>query len=269
MKKRKGFDSITYNLLHISYLRNWLYPILLTLAKPRIKYNIKILNDLETLSGKSIIFVANHSSATDLPIVAKITKRRSYVLVGKQNMPLSDRIFLHLNGVVWVDRKSKKEMAECKKILLEYLSHGQSIIWFPEGTWNLTSNLLMLPMKWGVVEVAHQADAQIIPMALSYDRDKNLCLVRFGTPLSGDDLSDKCNGIRMLRDAMATLCWKIMENTPILSRVDTDPEELKKEVEIAIAEYPALDWAYESSCIYSPPNCILDDKADGYWDIFN
>ena len=51
-----------------------------------------------------------------------------------------------------------------------------------------------------------------------------------GAPLVGDDLADKQNGIRTLRDIMATLRWEMMEDKPTLSRVDTDPEKLKKEV---------------------------------------
>lgn len=256
MRENKRFKAFTLDPPWITYLKDWFHPILLTLAKSKIRYDIKVLNDFKILSGKPIIFAGNHSSATDFPIVAKITKRRSYVFAGKQHLPLIDRVFFHLNGAIWVDRKSKTEMEKSKKILLEYLSRGQSIIWFPEGTWNLTSNLLMLPMKWGIVEVAHQVDAQIIPIALNYDRNKNTCFVRVGSPLSGDDLADKSNGIRVLRDTMATLRWEMMEDSPILSRGETDPEELKKEVEVAIAEYPTLDWEYERSCIYKPPNYV-------------
>lgn len=255
----KEFKVASVDPLWITYLKDWLHPILLTLSKSKIKFDIKLLNDFESLSGKPVIFAGNHSSASDFPIVAKITRQRSYVFAGKQPLSLIDRIFFDLNGVIWVDRKSKYEMAESKKTLLEYLSRGQSIIWFPEGTWNLTPNLLMLSMKWGIVEVAHQAGAQIIPMALHYDRNRNLCVIKFGAPMSGNDLSDRRNGIRVLRDVMATLRWEIMEDSPILSREDTDPEELKREVEMAIVEYPVLDWEYERSCIYQPPNCVKQE----------
>lgn len=125
----------------------------------------------------------------------------------------------------------------------------------------MTSNLLMLPMRWGIINVASQADAQIIPMALDYDRNKNLCRVKFGASLSGDDLADNRDGIRTLRDTIATLRWETMADRPALSRAETDPEGLRKEVETAIAEYPVLEWEYERSCIYEPPSYISPNVA--------
>jgi len=95
---------------------------------------------------------------------------------------LIDRIFFNLLGAIWVDRKNKKETAKVKDKILRYLKRGQSILWFPEGTWNLTENMLMLPMRWGIIEVAHKADGQIIPMAIRYDRKNKKCQVKFPPP---------------------------------------------------------------------------------------
>lgn len=245
----------------VIWMRDRLHPLLVALAKSKIKYNIEPLNDFHALPGKPIIFAGNHSMPFDFPILTKVTKRRSYVFVGRQNLPLVDQIFFALNGVIYADRKNKQEMADAKRTLLKYLSLGQSVAWFPEGTWNLTPNLLMLPMKWGIIEVTRQADAQIIALALDYDRGKNLCRVKFAPPITGDDIKDNSTGIRLLRDTMATLRWEMMEDRPTLSRAETDPDELKSEVEAAIGEYPTLDWEYECSCIYEPPNYISPDEA--------
>lgn len=125
----------------------------------------------------------------------------------------------------------------------------------------MTPNVIMLPMKWGIIEVARQANAQIIPLALDYDRSKNLCHIKFGAPLAGNDLADNQEGIRTLRDTISTLRWEMMAERPTLSRAETDMEELKNEVETAITEYPQLDREYECSCIYKPPNYIPPDKA--------
>lgn len=245
----------------VIWIRDRLHPLLVALAKSKIKYDIEPLNNFHAVPGKPIIFAANHSTSFDMPIVTKATQRRSYILLGKQDLYLIDRLFFLLNGTIWVDRKDKLALSVAKSTMLRYLSRGQSIIWFPEGTWNLTPNLLMLPMKWGIIEVARQADAQIIAMALDYDRDKNLCRVKFAQPITGDDLKDNAAGIRLLRDTMATLRWEMMADKPILSRAETDPEALKAEIEKAIEEYPLLDWEYEQSCIYTPPNYIAPDIA--------
>lgn len=260
----KNRVCLTVDSSTVTRLKDWLNPILCKLAKTKIKFAVEILNDFSVIDGKPIIFGANHSSFYDVPVMINAVKRRCCILAGKQRMPLIDRIFFNMNGVIWVDRKDRNEMAESKRVLLEYLSRGQWIIWYPEGTWNLTSNLLMLPMRWGIIEVARQANAQIVPLALDYDFSRRLCRVKFGGPLAGDDLKDNGAGIRILRDTIATLRWEMMADKPVLSRAETDPDKLKSEVESALMEYPALDWEYERSCIYEPPGYISPDKAFEY-----
>lgn len=75
----------------------------------------------------------------------------------------------------------------------------------------MTDNLLMLPMWWGIIETADKAQAQIVPMAIQYDRKKKECFVKFAEPIYGEKLTDYCIGIQMLCDTMATLRWELME----------------------------------------------------------
>ena len=124
-------------------------------------------------------------------------------------------------------------------------------MWFPEGTWNLSNNLLMLPMRWGIIETASMADAQIIPMALMYDREKKECYAKFSQPLYGEQLADFWNGIQSLRDAVATLRYELMEEyVEVHPRCVQSAEVWQKEKNDVIAEYPPLDWEYEKSVIY-------------------
>lgn len=202
--------------------------------------------------GKPIIFAANHSAFQDIPIMLRVTKRRSYIFAGKQNLAFEDQLFFTLNGTIWVDRKRKEDMATSKNALLAYLVKGQSTLWFPEGTWNLTPSQLMMPMKWGIIDIARTAGAQIVPAALDYDREKNTCRIKFCAPMEGDALENKAEAIRDLRDTMATLRWDFMSEQEPLHRGETSAEQLQKEMYRVFDEYPPLDWAYESSCIYHP-----------------
>ena len=231
---------------------DFLYPILMFLTGTKVRCKVEAVNTYTELPGKPIIFAANHSAFQDTPIMLRVTKRRSYALLGTQNLAFIDRVFFVLNGTIWVDRRDKADMAATKNGILAYLQKGQSVLWFPEGTWNLTASQLMMPMKWGIIEVARSAGAQIIPAALDYDREANTCQVKFGAPMAGDALENKAEAIRDLRDAMATLRWDLMCNQPILHRADITPEQLQKEMYRVIDDYPPLDWEYESSCIYHP-----------------
>ena len=232
--------------------KDFLYPMLMWLTGTKVRYRINKVNDYMALPDKPIIFVANHGAFPDTPIMCRVTNRRSYALLGVQNLAFLDWLFFMLNGVVWVDRRDKADMAASKAGLLAYLKKGRSVLWFPEGTWNLTPNQLMMPMKWGVIDVARQADAQIIPAALDYDREKMVCSVKFRAPISGPDLENKAEAIRNLRDTMATLRWELMRDQPLLHRADITTEQLQEEMFRVIAEYPPLNWEYERSCIYHP-----------------
>lgn len=258
LQQRSTFDKLQQkrNLTppaFVDRLRNWCYPLLMVLPKAKVKYRTEILNNWEAVPGHPIIFAANHSAFPDTPISLKAIGQHSYLLMGKQNLAFEDQLFFWLNGVIWVDRKKREDMVASKQGIQAYLAQDHSVLWFPEATWNLTDNLLMLPMKWGIIDVAQQAGAQIIPMALEYDREKMVCRVQFAKPMVGAALQDKAEAIRALRDTMATMRWEMMEKYPVIRRCDADLERLRTEIFQALDEYPPLDWAYESSCIYNYP----------------
>ena len=110
----------------------------------------------------------------------------------------------------------------------------------------------MMPMKWGIIDIAKSCDAQIIPAALDYDREKLVCSVKFGTLMFGADFENKAEAIRDLWDTMATLRWDLMCGQTVLHRADITPEQLQQEMYRVIDDYPPLDWEYECSCIYKP-----------------
>lgn len=249
-KQNQGKPSVDSGV--IIRVKDFLYPLLIRLTGTKVRYRIHRVNECTALPDKPIIFVANHGAFQDTPVMLRATGRRSYIFGGKQELAFIDWVFFVLNGVVWVDRKDKADMAAAKNALTAYLQKGKSILWFPEGTWNLTPGQLMMPMKWGVIDVAKACDAQIIPAALDYDRGKMVCSVRFGQPMHGGDFADKAAAIRNLRDTLASLRWELMCSRPVLRRADITPEQLKEEAYRVIDEYPPLDWEYECSCIYQP-----------------
>ncbi|MDO5019153.1 MAG: lysophospholipid acyltransferase family protein [Lachnospiraceae bacterium] len=232
-------------------IRDVLYPIVLSFSNIKIRYKITTINSCENIPDKPIIYACNHSQFTDIPIAIKATGKRSYTLLGKQNLYRMDRIFFNLLGAIWVDRRDRKERSDTKAKILFYLKHGQSILWFPEGTWNLSDNLLMLPMRWGIIEVADKAQAQIVPMAIQYDRKTKECFVKFAEPIYGEKLTDYRKGIQMLRNIMATLRWELMgEFSNVVVRDEVGHQRMEVEKNEIIKEYPPLDWEYEKSVIY-------------------
>lgn len=244
MKGRRLTDSA-----FAIWVRSVLYPITMLLSRTKVKYRIIIENEYIPAANKPIIFACNHSAFPDIPVALRAVRRHCYTLIGKQNLAFVDKIFFFLAGAVWVDRKSKESSASSKERTIAYLNKGKSILWFPEATWNLKDNLLMLPMRWGVIEVAQRTNAQIIPMALDYDRDQNICRVRFGESLDAKSFANKQQGVVTLRDAMATLRWNFISRNQA-NRADLHVEKERDAMFQVIRDYPPLDWNYEESCIY-------------------
>ena len=233
-------------------LKNIINPLLLKASKAAIKYKIIKENICNPKNGHPIIYAVNHSSYQDTPIICNSINERGYILAGKQKLAFIDELFFNLNGSIFVDRKNKEDMIVSKNAMEEYLNKNKPIIMFPEGTWNLTDELLMLPMKWGIIDVAQETNAQIIPVNLDYDRKKRECRVTYGEPILPNNYQTKKEQIDELRDIMATMRWENMEKQPIIKRCDLDKEKARMEMKQVLKEYPLLDAEYENSIIFKP-----------------
>lgn len=84
------------------------------------------------------IFVANHISYLDAPIIVKTLRQRVRVLgkVEMSKMPVFG--FIYKNAVVTVDRSSAENRARSVRVLKSVIKKGISIFIFPEGTFNET-----------------------------------------------------------------------------------------------------------------------------------
>lgn len=231
------------------------YPFLLAMSKTKIKYKLVYDNKLEKLEGHPCIFISNHYSFRDTPIVCNSIKERAYILTGKQPLRPEDDLFFHFYGSVFVDRKDKEDMALSKLAMEAYLKKGIANIVFPEGTWNSDPALLMLPMKWGIIETAQKSNAQIIPMTLFYQRDKLECHIQYGKPRLYPKGIDKKEAINSVRDEMATMLWNKIEEEykgKEIHRTDENIKALEKDFISVYDEYPKLDREYEQSIIFKP-----------------
>lgn len=121
--------------------------------------------------NQSYIFVANHISYLDSPIIVK-TLRRPLRALGKVEMtkiPLFG--FIYKKAIVTVDRSSPANRAKSVQILKSVLRRGISVLVFPEGTFNTTHH----PLKEfydGAFKVAIESNTPIKPVLFldSYSR---------------------------------------------------------------------------------------------------
>jgi len=121
--------------------------------------------------NKQYVFVANHISYLDAPVLVK-TIRQPLRALGKIEMkkvPLFG--FIYSYAVVKVDRSSAENRAKSIRNLKSILKKGISIIVFPEGTFNMTGK----PLKDfydGAFRVAIETQTCIKPVLFlnAYDR---------------------------------------------------------------------------------------------------
>lgn len=123
------------------------------------------------VKGQQYIYVANHISYMDAPIIVK-TLRSPIRVLGKSEMakvPVFGYIYKY--AVVIVNRSNAEERAKSVRQLKSVLKKGISIFIFPEGTFNLTHQ----PLKDfydGAFRIAIETQTPILPVLFldAYDR---------------------------------------------------------------------------------------------------
>ncbi len=118
------------------------------------------------------IYVFNHISFMDVPILMKTFRKIRMRVLGKVEMtkvPIFG--FIYKNAVVTVDRSSQENRARSVKQLTSVLTKNISIVLAPEGTFNMTHH----PLKEfydGAFKIALETNTPIRPVILldAFDR---------------------------------------------------------------------------------------------------
>ena len=193
------------------------HPLIRALCPLLRKFPIRQYSANPIKQSSPVVFVCNHSNMHDIPIAIEIIKRQVYVLLDDEPRKSIAGIAFSVNGAVWVNRNSKESRAQAMQTMQKHLQKGHDLLLFPEGTWNTTDCLPMLPMSWSVVRLARDNDCPIVPITLEYP-DFTSCYYCVGEPLQIlKDENDK-EAINRLRDAMATMRWRYWSEQAQTSR---------------------------------------------------
>jgi 1-acyl-sn-glycerol-3-phosphate acyltransferase len=123
-------------------------------------------------ASKQYVFVFNHISYLDIPVIMKAIPKQHFRVLGKAELgkiPIFG--FLYKNAVVSVDRSDVANRAKSVLQLKAVLRKGISIVVSPEGTFNMTHK----PLKEfyeGAFKVAIETQTPIKPLLFLdvYDR---------------------------------------------------------------------------------------------------
>lgn len=122
--------------------------------------------------NKPCVFVFNHISYMDIPVILKAIRKQHFRILGKAEMAKIPVFgFFYRNAVVMVDRSSVEKRARSVQKLKAVIRKGISVVIAPEGTFNMTTN----PLKDfydGAFKIAIETQTPIKPILFldSYDR---------------------------------------------------------------------------------------------------
>lgn len=191
------------------------FGVLVTLIKVRLKLcgvKIRKLNTFDRSVCKGpIIFVPTHIGKFDIEVAFACINEHALLLSGtEERMHGSpDGMFLELNRVNYVDRGHKEDRKNSVLKMERDLKHGFHLLWFIEGTWNLSANRLVYPLSYSVIKLALECKADIVPIGLN-QVDRTV-YVKFGDVFRPDERKKLEESIAELRDVLATLKWDIYE----------------------------------------------------------
>ena len=182
-----------------------IHPYLLKVLTSKVTGKLKV--DGEFPTDEACLIVANHLCIEDIPTLAQAVKEHFYLLVSDEDQKTIDGLGLSLNGVRWVHRTDKKSRKEAAEEISEYLKQGINFAMYPEATWNLSPNQLILPLNYGCIRTALAANVPIVPVVTFFDGKGRHTIIGekyYPTADLKESISD-------LRDRMATMVYTEIE----------------------------------------------------------
>lgn len=129
--------------------------------------SIRVVSGEEYLtSARPCVFVFNHQSKLDAPVLIKLLRRHVTGIAKKEvkSVPFLGPIFA-AGGVVFIDRTDRsKALQQLEPAVAKLRDEGISLVISPEGTRSVSPRLG--PFKKGAFHIAMQAGVPIVPIVL-------------------------------------------------------------------------------------------------------
>lgn len=160
--------------LFVSILKESWYPYFFKMARIWAKtilfgmgFYYKIENQQAIDPRKSYMFIANHTSMTDIMLMLAVVKN-PFVFVGKKelvNIPLFG--FFYKRTCILVDRGDPKSRLEVFARAQKRISQGLSICIFPEGRVPADESIILDEFKDGAFRLAIEHKLPIVPLVFA------------------------------------------------------------------------------------------------------
>jgi 1-acyl-sn-glycerol-3-phosphate acyltransferase len=165
---------VMFPFLFVSILKESWYPYFFKMARIWAKtilfgmgFYYKIENQQAIDPRKSYMFIANHTSMTDIMLMLAVVKN-PFVFVGKKelvNIPLFG--FFYKRTCILVDRGDPKSRLEVFARAQKRISQGLSICIFPEGRVPADESIILDEFKDGAFRLAIEHKLPIVPLVFA------------------------------------------------------------------------------------------------------
>jgi len=165
---------VMFPFLFISILSEKWYPYFFVMARIWAKFilfgmgfRVKLETEQTIEANKSYMFVANHTSMTDIMLMLSVVKN-PFVFVGKKelaNIPLFG--FFYKRTCILVDRGNSKSRMAVFDRAEKRLSQGLSICIFPEGGVPEDETIVLDTFKDGAFRLAVEHQIPIVPLTFA------------------------------------------------------------------------------------------------------
>ncbi|WP_300570460.1 lysophospholipid acyltransferase family protein [Flavobacterium sp.] len=170
---------VLFPFLFISLLKETWYPYFYKLARIWAKVILygmgfypKVETDQEIIPGKSYMFIANHTSMTDIMLMLAVVKNPC-VFVGKKELvkiPLFG--FFFKRSSIMVDRDSPKSRLAVYERAQKRINQGLSICIFPEGKVPDDESIILDEFKNGAFNLAIDHKLPVVPLTFADNKKR-------------------------------------------------------------------------------------------------
>lgn len=223
---------------------------------------------LENLPDGPALYIANHSNMSDVSCVYDAIQRPFYIMAdADQRKEFATNLFNNLIGVIYVKRyytdeemklieqgievkvdpKISPETAKLR--MINTLLNGKNCMMFFEGTWCMSPNELVLPTKFGNIDIAIAGNVPIVPIAIEYLYEKNKAIISIQEPLYFNELSNKIEANEKVRSSIATGRYLIQEQYSRRIWGTYTQEDFEETIIKCMMAYPSLSYKEEAKVV--------------------
>lgn len=228
-------------------------------------FSYELIKDERIPTDRPIIFALTHVGKFDIEVTSEAIKDHYYLLSGdfEHLQGTIDAPFLGFNGVIYFNEIVKDDRKRASEQMIEHGNNCGNTMYFPEGTWNLSPNLPVLPCYWGIIDVARQSNAIIIPVGVEqYEKHFKINIGKnFDVNDYSEDTLGKTEAIGALRDNLALLKWEIWETGSLYKRSELDVSEWDEYKKDRFKEWPYFNEKYIDRLIFKPKNVTSHEEA--------